>query len=631
MLSIKELHIAFGGRPLMAGVTFQIRAGDRICLVGRNGSGKSTLLKLLAGEILPDSGRLTGQRTIKSAYLPQAVPAGDRTTVFEMVARGAGETGRILIEHHRSSGRSDLVDADGSSRDAAHLAVQLESKGGWECQYRVEKILSTLRLEPEARFSELSAGLKRRVLLGRTLVNSPELLLLDEPTNHMDIPSIRLIETILAKTAAALVFVSHDRRFTRNIATRILELDRGRLRDWNCSYDDFLHRREKLLNEETLQHQKFDRKLAKEEAWLRQGLKARRTRNEGRVRALEKLRKLRDQRRERIGRVKLTGPAAGRSGKIVFEIRQAEYQYNGQWYVRDFSTTILRGDKVGIIGPNGCGKTTLLGLILGRIDPGGGFVRHGTKIELAYFDQLREQLDPDKTVQDNIADGNEVLTIGGRRRHVIGYLKDFLFSPDRARSPVRTLSGGEVNRLLLARLFTRPANVLVLDEPTNDLDAETLELLEEQLIDYPGTLLLVSHDRDFLNNVVTSTLVFEGEGLIGEYAGGYDDWRTQSRPAPEDAGHRVKQKTKSAGQPTRRPRKKKLGYNEQRELEALPGRIEVLETKQQDLYTKMSAPDFYAREGTAIAQTKKRLEEIEAEIELACKRWEKLQAMSETA
>ena len=615
----------------MAGATFQIRAGDRICLVGRNGSGKSTLLKLLAGEIGPDSGSITGRRTIKAAYLPQAVPEGNRATVFEMVARGAGETGRLLIEHHRLTGCDDLVGKADSVPDVGKLAVQLESTDGWECQQQVEKILSTLHLAPKALFSELSAGLKRRVLLGRTLVNSPDLLLLDEPTNHMDIPSIQLIENTLAKTAATVVFVSHDRRFSRTIATRVIELDRGQLRDWNCGYDDYLHRREKLLDAEALQQQKFDRKLAKEEAWLRQGLKARRTRNEGRVRALEKLRKLRAERRERIGQIKLNMPDAVRSGKIVFEVKQAEYRFGGRWYVRDFSTTILRGDKIGIIGPNGCGKTTLLGLILGRIDPGRGLVRHGTKIELAYFDQLREQLDPDKTVQDNIADGNEMLTIDSRRRHVIGYLKDFLFSPDRARSPVRTLSGGEVNRLLLARLFTRPANVLVLYEPTNDLDAETLELLEERLIDYPGTLLLVSHDRDFLNNVVTSTLVFEGEGRIGEYAGGYDDWRIQSQAAPAAGGRRAKRKAKRPGQPTGRPRNKKLGYNEQRELEALPGKIEGLETEQQNLYTQMSAPDFYTREGSAIAQTKKRLEELEADIERAYKRWEKLQAISETA
>jgi len=631
MLSVKDIHITFGGRSLMAGASLQIQAGDRICLVGRNGSGKSTLLKLLAGDIVPDSGSITGRRSLKAGYLPQAVPAGDQATVFEMVAQGAGKTGRNLIEHRRLTSRSDPEGTTAGTRAVAHLVQQLESTAGWECQHQVEKILSALHLEPADLFGHLSAGLKRRVLLGRTLVNSPDLLLLDEPTNHMDIPSIQLIENILAKTAATLIFVSHDRRFTRNLATRIVELDRGQLRDWNCGYAEFLRRREKLLDEEVQQQQKFDRKLAKEEAWLRQGLKARRTRNEGRVRALEKLRKLRAARRERIGQLNLKVPDAVLSGKIVFDVQRAEYRYGGQWYARDFSTTILRGDKVGIIGPNGCGKTTLLGLILGRLDPGKGRVRQGTKVELVYFDQLREQLDPDKTVQDNIGDGNEILTVGGRRRHVIGYLKDFLFSPDRARSPVRTLSGGEVNRLLLARLFARPANVLVLDEPTNDLDAETLELLEERLIEYTGTLLLVSHDRDFLNNVVTSTLVFEGEGRICEYAGGYDDWRQQSKAAREAVDRRAARKTKGPRKATGRPRKKKLGYNEQRELDTLPGKIENLEAEQQNLYAQMLAPDFYTREGTVIAQTKKRLEVIEAHIDQAYARWEELQTFSETA
>jgi len=631
MLSVKDIHITFGGRSLLSGADLQIQAGDRICLVGRNGSGKSTLLKLLAGDVEPDSGSITGRRSIKAAYLPQEVPSGEQATIFEMVALGAGDTGRDLIAYRRLTTGSDFTRTGGSNPEVEKLVQQLELAGGWECQHQVEKILSALHLDPAVRFAKLSAGLKRRVLLGRTLAHAPDLLLLDEPTNHMDIPSIQLIEKLLAKTAATLVFVSHDRRFTRNLATRIVELDRGQLMDWNCGYADFLRRREKRLDAETQQQQKFDRKLEQEEVWLRQGLKARRTRNEGRVRALEKLRKLRAARRERIGQVNLKVPDAGLSGKIVFEVQHVDYRYGGQWLVRDFSTTILRGDKVGIIGPNGCGKTTLLGLILGRITPGQGRVRQGTKIELAYFDQLREQLDPDKTVQDNIADGNELLTISGRRRHVIGYLKDFLFSPDRARSPVRTLSGGEMNRLLLARLFTRPANVLVLDEPTNDLDAETLELLEERLIDYTGTLLLVSHDRDFLNNVVTSTLVFEGAGRIGEFAGGYDDWRLQSTPARETVNRRAPRKSQGSRKAAGRPRIKKLGYNEQRELDALPGKIENLEAEQQNLYVQMSAPDFYARAGADIAQTKKRLEQIEASIHQAYERWEELQSLTETA
>jgi len=592
MFSIRNIKLAFGDPPLLQDANLQIHAGDRICLVGRNGSGKSTLLKLLAGEIEPDRGSIEGRKTAVAAYLPQEVPPGGSETVFDMVAQGS--------------------DAD-----------------GWEHQHRVEKILSTLFLNPQDRFTALSAGLKRRVLLARALVCTPDILLLDEPTNHMDIPSIQLMEKILLKFSGTLVFVSHDRRFTRKIATRIVALDRGELRDWACGYGEYLRRREALLNEETDRRHKFDRKLAKEEAWIRQGLKARRTRNEGRVRALEKLRKLRASRRERIGNVKFRVQDAGLSGKIVFKVRNAGHQYNGQWNVRDFSTTILRGDKVGIMGPNGCGKTTLLGLILGSISPDEGTVRVGTKVECAYFDQLREQLDPDKTVQDNVGDGSEILVVNGRQRHVIGYLKDFLFSPERSRSPVRTLSGGELNRLLLARLFTRPANVLVLDEPTNDLDSETLELLEQKLIEYPGTLLLVSHDRDFLNNVVTSTLVFEGDGRFGEYAGGYDDWCTQRRDLP-DADRppaRVKKVSRKSGGGRKT---KKLGFNEQRELDSLPAKIETLEKEQQALYAEMSDPEFYTRDGADISRAKKQLETLETQIAQAYQRWEALQSRADT-
>ncbi len=591
MFSIRNVNLAFGDPPLLKDANLQIYTGDRICLVGRNGSGKSTLLKLLAGEIEPDRGSIEGHKTAVAAYLPQEVPPGDSETVFDMIAQGS---------------------------DA----------GGWERQHQVEKILSTLFLNPQDRFTDLSAGLKRRVLLARALVCTPDILLLDEPTNHMDIPSIQLMEKILLKFSGTLVFVSHDRRFTRKIATRIVALDRGELRDWACGYGEYLRRREALFNEETDRRHKFDRKLAKEEAWIRQGLKARRTRNEGRVRALEKLRKLRASRRERIGKVNFRVQDAGLSGKIVFKVRNAGHQYDGQWYIRDFSTTILRGDKVGILGPNGCGKTTLLGIILGTVGPDEGLVRVGTKVECAYFDQLREQLDPEKTVQENIGDGNEILMVNGRQRHVIGYLKDFLFSPERSRSPVRTLSGGELNRLLLARLFTRPANVLVLDEPTNDLDAETLELLEQKLIEYPGTLLLVSHDRDFLNNVVTSTLVFEGDGRIGEYAGGYDDWCMQ-RPDPPEADRPLARVKKRSQKPGSGKKTKKLGFNEQRDLDSLPATIETLEKKQRALYADMSAPEFYTRDGAAISRAKKQLEKLETQITQAYQRWEALQSRAD--
>ncbi|MCP3951196.1 MAG: ATP-binding cassette domain-containing protein [Desulfobacterales bacterium] len=627
MLSIRNVSIAFGDPPLLQDASLQIHPGDRICLVGRNGSGKSTLLRLLAGEIEPDHGSIEGRKTAVAAYLPQEVPSGNSETVFDMIAQGSDTIGKALVRYRRLTSRpgGDIAD---TAPEIEKLSQLLETSDGWERQHQVERILSALFLNPQDRFADLSAGLKRRVLLARALVYSPDILLLDEPTNHMDIPSIQLMEKILLKFYGTLVFVSHDRRFTRKIATRIVAIDRGELRDWACGYSAYLRRREALLNEETDRRRKFDRKLEKEEAWIRQGLKARRTRNEGRVRALEKLRKLRAARRERVGKVNFRVQDAGLSGKIVFKVRNAGHQYNGQWTIRDFSTTILRGDKVGILGPNGCGKTTLLGLILSKISPDEGFVRVGTKVECAYFDQLREQLDPEKTVQENIGDGNEILMVNGRQRHVIGYLKDFLFSPERSRSPVRTLSGGELNRLLLARLFTRSSNVLVLDEPTNDLDSETLELLEQKLIEYPGTLLLVSHDRDFLNNVVTSTLVFEGDGRIGEYAGGYDDWCMQ-RTDPPDTDRPLVQVKKGSKKSGGGRKKKKLGFNEQRELDSLPVKIETLETEQQALYAEMSAPEFYTRDGTAISRAKKQLETIETQITQAYQRWETLQSQAD--
>lgn len=627
MLSLRNVNLAFGGPPLLKAANLQIHAGDRICLVGRNGSGKSSLLKLLAGEIEPDEGSIAGRKAVVAAHMPQAVPAGGRETVFDMVALGALFASKDRDPQGPPAARPGGMDTAG----APEIEIPSRLSGmsiGWEQQHRVERILSDLSLGSQQRFSDLSAGLKRRVLLARALVGSPDILLLDEPTNHMDIPSIQLIEEMLLKSAGTLVFVSHDRRFTRKIATRIVALDRGELRDWACGYNEYLRRREALLDEEADRRHKFDRKLEKEEAWIRQGVKARRTRNEGRVRALEKLRDLRASRRERIGNVSFSLQDAGRSGKLVFKVKNAGYRYNDRWYFRNFSTTILRGDKVGILGPNGCGKTTLLGVILGNISPLEGSVKVGTKVEYGYFDQLREQLDPEKTVQENIGDGHEILEVNGRQRHVIGYLKDFLFSPERARSPVRTLSGGELNRLVLARLFARPTNVLVLDEPTNDLDTETLELLEEKLIEYPGTVLLVSHDRDFLNNVVTSTLVFEGAGRIGEYAGGYDDWRTQSRNQPVDARSAPKMKKARKKRPDEN-RPQKLGFNEQRELDALPAKIETLEEEQRALYASMSSPEFYTGDGTAVSQAKIRLETLETQIAQAYRRWESLQSRSE--
>jgi ATP-binding cassette subfamily F protein uup len=483
-----------------------------------------------------------------------------------------------------------------------------------------------MHLDPEAPFEALSAGLKRRVLLARGLARDPDILLLDEPTNHLDIDAITWLEDFLLRYGGTLLFVTHDRMFLRKLATRIIELDRGSLVDWSCDYDTFLQRKEEVLNAEAGQWNRFDKKLAQEEIWIRQGIKARRTRNEGRVRTLENMREIRRERRERTGNVRMVVQDAERSGKLVVDAEGVSFSYRDHPILRDFSTTVMRGDKIGIIGPNGVGKTTLLRILVGEIPPDTGRLRLGSRLEVAYFDQLRAQLDESKSVQDNVADGNDTIIFNGSSRHVIGYLQDFLFSPERSRSPVSVLSGGERNRLLLARLFAKPSNVLILDEPTNDLDAETLELLEELLMDYPGTLFLVSHDRAFLNNVVTSTVVFEGEGRVAEYVGGYDDWLMQRRPdaVEKKAGPRGRQEQ----QRTRPERPRKLTFKEQRELEALPQQIESLEAEQQGLYDAMAAPEFYKGESHAIVEAKTRLEALEMELEEAYQRWEALEAIS---
>ncbi|OQY57002.1 MAG: ABC transporter ATP-binding protein [Desulfobacteraceae bacterium 4572_88] len=495
----------------------------------------------------------------------------------------------------------------------------------WQKHRQVEYITSLMKLDPDAEFEVLSAGLKRRVLLARALVCKPDILLLDEPTNHMDIPAVLRTEDFLLSYGGTLLFVTHDRAFLRKLATRIVELDRGHLTNWPCDYQTYLERKQEMLNTEENQWGEFDKKLAQEEVWIRKGVKARRTRNEGRVRALMKMREMRQARRERSGTAQIQAQEAERTGKLVIEVRRIRYAYADHPVIQNFSTLIIRGDKVGIIGPNGCGKTTLLQILLKNLAPSEGNVRHGTHLEVAYFDQLRAQLDEEKSVQDNVADGNDKVIINGSPRHIIGYLKDFLFSPDRARSPVRALSGGERNRLLLAKLFTRPSNVLVLDEPTNDLDTETLELLEELLMNYQGTLLLVSHDRAFLNNVVTNTLAFEGNGRVSGYVGGYDDWLRQRKselPAKEDKVPKArKQKPKTQGE-----RPGKLSYKEQRELESLPQRIEAMEAEQEELYQIMADPEFYQQEGEKISRAKTRVADLERELEAAYEQWEALDA-----
>ncbi len=595
LISLHGISIGFGGRPLLDGIDLHIEPGERICLLGRNGAGKSTLLGILNGDIHPDSGDTIRRQALTTAALPQSVPDDLAGSVFDAVA-------------------GDRAVAP----DAPH------SPPVW----RVEEVISRMGLDPDQPVSGLSAGLKRRVLLARVLVQSPDLLLLDEPTNHLDIDAIAWLETALQPYAKSLLFVSHDRTFLETLATRIIELDRGRLTSWPDDYPTYLKRKAEVLAAESRQRERFAQKLAGEEAWIRQGVKARRTRNEGRVRALMQMREERRAWRDRLGTVRMQVQEAERTGKLVIEADRVGYAREERPVFHDFSTLIVRGDKIGIIGPNGCGKTTLLKVLLNAIPPDSGNVRHGLRLQIAYFDQMREQLDEDRSVADNINEGNDRITVDGKPRHVMSYLKDFLFSPDRARSPVRTLSGGERNRLLLARLFAKPSNVLVLDEPTNDLDMETLELLEELLLQYNGTLLLVSHDRTFLNNVVTGIVAFEGDGRIGEYVGGYDDWLRQ-RPAPSADGPPKKQAGSSPKPaPRPKPRTRKLGFKEKRELAALPERIESLEAEQVQLHNTLSNPDFYRRPGPEIAEAKDRLTALEEELAEAYGRWEKLEAMT---
>ena len=588
LISMHEVKWGFGEPYLIDGVSLHIERGERVGLLGRNGVGKSSLLRLLNGEIRPDGGQIVRQQGLRVAALEQEVPAGCDGTVFEVVARG-------------------LNDDD------------------WSRRQRVESVLSRTGLDPAAAFADLSAGMKRRVLFARTLALSPDLLLLDEPTNHLDIDSIVWMEAFLLRHVKTLMFVTHDRLFLEHLATRILELDRGRLTSYACDYRTYLQRRDAELAVEERHQRHFDKKLSLEEAWIRQGIKARRTRNEGRVRALEALREVARRRRARTGLVHLEAQEAERSGRLVIEVDGLAYAYGKTPIVKDFSTTIMRGDKIGIMGPNGAGKTTLIRLLLGEIPPDSGTVRHGVNLQVAYYDQLRTRLDEEKTVAQNIATDNDHIVFNGRKRHVISYLQDFLFSPERCRTPVKVLSGGERNRLMLAALFTQPANVLVLDEPTNDLDAETLELLEEMVASFDGTLLLVSHDRSFLNHIVTSTLVFEGNGRVIEYAGGYDDWLLQ-RPQPPAPSAAEARPTPKGSRPPDREKSKRLTFSQKRELEALPTEIEALETEQRDLQNVMADPAFYRRGREEIVSRQNRLKELEDLITTAYRRWEVLEA-----
>lgn len=630
LVKFNSVSLAYGHVALLDHVDFQIDANERVCLVGRNGTGKSTLMQVLRGNVLPDDGEVWKQQGLRIAYLAQEVPADQSKSVFDVVTEGLEDVGSLLAEYHHVA--LELVENPNQPLmdKLAELQQALEAENGWRMEQRVEEVITRLELPMDKPLSELSGGYKRRVMLAQALVTDPELLLLDEPTNHLDLAGIQWLEEFLLNWQGSLLFITHDRTFLQNLATRIVDLDRGVLTSWPGDYQNFLWKRDEQLAIEAEHNAKFDKKLAQEEAWIRQGIKARRTRNEGRVRALQAMRKDRSQRREVQGKAKLNLDSGDLSGRLVVEVKNASVGYGGEPVVKDFSTRILRGDRVGIVGPNGVGKTTLLKLLLGELTPNKGKVKLGTKLQVAYFDQQRAILDPEKTVMDNLNYGSEMVTINGKQRHVMGYLQDFLFPPKRVLSPVSSLSGGERNRLLLARLFTQPANLLVLDEPTNDLDVETLELLEELLTEYKGTMLLVSHDRTFLDNVVTSTLVFEGEGKVGEYVGGYTDWLRQRKETLTERVKPVKEEQKknrpvNTSAQGEKAKPQKLSYKEQRELEELPARIEALENEQTDLQSKTSSAEFYQQDKESISSTLTRLEEVEKELEHCFERWESLE------
>ncbi|MCK5241269.1 ATP-binding cassette domain-containing protein [bacterium] len=618
LISLRNIRIAFGGPLILENLSLDIHKGQRICILGRNGVGKSTLMKIMCRQLKPDSGEISMASGLQLAYLSQDVPANLTGTAFEVVAAGAGPIGEKLALYHQEL-------SEPTDQDLLHkLQHELTTQDGWKIETVVKRVLSQVQVDPEVPFASLSGGMRRRVLLARALVNEPDVLLLDEPTNHLDLKSITWLETFLLSSKLTVIFVTHDRRLLRKVATRIIEIDRGKVVDWSCDYLTFLERKQAVLDNEEKEWAQFDKKLAQEEVWIRQGIKARRTRNEGRVRALKKMREERRQRRERIGTVSLTISTAERSGDRVLQAKNVSFAYGQIPVIRDFSFTLTRGDRIGIVGPNGCGKTTLLDLLLGKLAPHQGQVELGAQVLPVYFDQLRLGIDPAKTVWENVVpSGGDRVTLNGQSRHVIGYLQDFLFTSDRARTPVKQLSGGEKYRLLLARLFSQPSNLLIFDEPTNDLDTETLELLEEVLSDYKGTLLVVSHDREFLNNVVTSALIFGNNFTVNEYIGGYDDWKKQLDQIIATAGPELLVPKEKAVKPYPKKVAKKLAYKETRELAALPGLIESLEKEQAAIHYQLS--DFeQCRKPEFIAQSNARLAIIESELAQAYTRWEAL-------
>ncbi|TOF18663.1 ABC transporter ATP-binding protein [Vibrio parahaemolyticus] len=635
LLTIHNAQLAFGDHPLLDRAEFALQENERVCLVGRNGAGKSTLMKVLAGDILLDDGKIQITQDVVVSRLEQDPPRNQEGTVYEYVSGGLAEIGEQLKIYHDLL---DLVAQDPSEKNINRLAKtqeQLDHSNAWRFDDRVKNVLSALKLSPDTLLRDLSGGWQRKAALARALVCDPDVLLLDEPTNHLDVTTIEWLENFLKDFKGSIIFISHDRAFIKSMATRIVDLDRGQLSSFPGDYDNYLLEKEEMLRVEDMQNAEFDKKLAQEEVWIRQGIKARRTRNEGRVRALEKLREERRDRREVQGKVNLNIDDASRSGKIVFEAENVSFAYDGKQIVDNFSFNIMRGDRIALIGPNGCGKSTVLKLLLGQLEAQSGRLHCGTKLEVAYFDQYREILDPEKTVIDNLADGKQEVMVGGRQRHALSYLQDFLFAPKRARTPVKALSGGEKNRLLLARILLKPNNLLILDEPTNDLDIETLELLEEMLANYQGTLLLVSHDREFVDNTVTTSWIFEGDGVIEEFVGGYHDAKQQrdqalavrfstEKPAKKE---KVVEETPKTTQP--KNNSKKLSYKLQRELEALPAKLEQLESDIETLQEQVNDPEFFAKPVEQTQPVLEQLAALEQELEIAFERWEELEAMQQ--
>jgi len=623
LVTLQDIYLSYGQPPLIDQINLSIERGERVCLIGRNGAGKSTLLNILTGKIIPDDGVVKCTAGVRIAQLEQAVPQDTKGSVFDVIAQGLGSEGKLAQRYHRLSSELATNPDERTMAELEACQAELDRVDGWDINRRVEAIITKMGLDADANIADLSGGYKRRVLLARALVCEPHLLVLDEPTNHLDIEAIQWLEQFLLKWEAALLFISHDRKFMDNLATRFIEIDRGKLTEFDCNYSTYLKRKQEMLNTEDKHNALFDKRLSQEEAWIREGIKARRTRNEGRVRALEAMRVEYAERRKRQGKATLRVQQAEKSGKIVVKAYNVNFGFDGDAdkgpLINKFSTLIQRGDKIGLIGGNGVGKTTLIKLLLGELAPQTGKIKTGTNLNIAYFDQYRSALNEEKSVQDNVSGGRDMLNIGGKSRHVISYLRDFLFAPERCRQPVKALSGGERNRLLLAKLFTRPSNVLILDEPTNDLDIDTLDLLEELLINYQGTVILVSHDRAFINNVATSTLAFEGGGTINHYVGGYDDWLRQRTKQLNTANKSQKTQVRA------RKKSNKLSYKDQRELDGLPDRIDSLETEIADISVQIGQPDFYRGERAEIELIERTLADLQQQLSYCYQRWEILE------